>query len=432
MFSDSYLIGTFGAAGAISCLVAFLAVVGLVPLLGVLLLRNEQAFAAQVRNSDAAVEWLRRLSGLVADHVVRRPLLYTCFWIVAVAALAAIYTNLDARYRLADQLPSDKQAVEASQRLDVKLTGANPVHILIELPANAGLYSAETLQTIADVHVVLEQHPEVGNVWSLETLRRWLARAGLTGAATLRQYVRELPEHLTRRFISAREDAVVVTGRLPDLQAGEILPVIRDLEQKLAAVSSRHPGYMISVTGLSAIAARNSAGMIEQLNRGLTVEMIFVAALIGIAFRSVRVMLVSILPGLFPIVISGAVLWWLNEGLQFASVVALTVAFGLGLDATIHYLNRLRLEDNPDEPPEAGVKRATVLVGPALILTSLVLACGLVVTVFSDLPSLRLFGWLSAFTLLAALAGDLLILPATVTLVRRLSLRARGSRSAGA
>jgi predicted RND superfamily exporter protein len=53
-----------------------------------------------------------------------------------------------------------------------------------------------------------------------------------------------------------------------------------------------------------------------------------------------------------------------------------------------------------------------------LILTTLVLACGLGVTIFSDLPSLRLFGWLGAFTLIAALIGDLLILPATVMWLR--------------
>ena len=61
-----------------------------------------------------------------------------------------------------------------------------------------------------------------------------------------------------------------------------------------------------------------------------------------------------------------------------------------------------------------------MLVGPPLILTSVVLACGLVVTVFSDLPSLRLFGWLSAFAMLAALAADLLILRPTVTFLSRL------------
>ena len=166
------------------------------------------------------------------------------------------------------------------------------------------------------------------------------------------------------------------------------------------------------MTGLSAIAARNSASMIGKLNQALTVEIIFVAAFIGLAFRSLVVMLVSILPGIFPIVVSGAVLWAMGEGLQFASVVALTVSFGLGLSATIHFLNRLRLEDKPGEDPAVGVERATVLVGPALILTSVVLACGLAVTVFSDLPSLRLFGWLSAFAMIAALVGDLLILPA--------------------
>jgi predicted RND superfamily exporter protein len=69
-----------------------------------------------------------------------------------------------------------------------------------------------------------------------------------------------------------------------------------------------------------------------------------------------------------------------------------------------------------------------VLVGPPLILTSVVLACGLVVTVFSDLPSLRLFGWLSAFAMLAALAADLLILRPTVTLLSRLARQIGGKR----
>jgi predicted RND superfamily exporter protein len=54
-----------------------------------------------------------------------------------------------------------------------------------------------------------------------------------------------------------------------------------------------------------------------------------------------------------------------------------------------------------------------------LILTSVVLACGLAVTVFSDLPTLQLFGWLSAFAMIAALAADLFILRPTITVLRR-------------
>jgi uncharacterized protein len=83
----------------------------------------------------------------------------------------------------------------------------------------------------------------------------------------------------------------------------------------------------------------------------------------------------------------------------------------------------MRREEAPGEDPAVAVERATVLVGPALILTSLVLACGFSVTMFSDLPFLRLFGWLSAFSMLAALAADLLILRPTITFLQRLSRR---------
>jgi predicted RND superfamily exporter protein len=143
-------------------------------------------------------------------------------------------------------------------------------------------------------------------------------------------------------------------------------------------------------------------------------------------------MFASILPGIFPVVLSGFVLWLMGEGLQFASIVALTVSFGLGLSATIHFLNRLRLESGPGSDPGVAVERATVLVGPALILTTVVLACGLVVTVFSDLPSLRLFGWLSAFSMIAALIADLFILRPTVMWLMAFADKLRARRKAPA
>src|SRR5205823_5843346 len=121
-------------------------------------------------------------------------------------------------------------------------------------------------------------------------LRRWLRKAGMAGVKTLKQYVDMLPNYLTRRFISARGDAIVVQGRIPDKDASQLLPVINDLSKSLDKVRAQHPGYGIYVTGLAAIAARNSANMIEKLNRGLTVEFGLVAAFIGAAFRSLVVM----------------------------------------------------------------------------------------------------------------------------------------------
>jgi uncharacterized protein len=423
-FSESDLIRTFGEAGLVATLLAMFAVLMLVPLLGVLLVRNEEVFPADVKAADSAINVLRRFCAWIAERMVSHPALYALLDVLIVGGLALIYANLEPRYRLADQVPDREQAVTASHRLDAKLNGANPIDVLIEVPKGKSLYDPETLATVATVHAIMEKQPGIANVWSLETLRRWLAeKMGKSDVATLRQYVDLLPQYLTRRFISAEQDAVLVSGRVPDVDASKLLPIIESLDKALDQVRAEHPGYKIAVTGLSAIAARNSALMIGKLNRGLTLEFLFVAVFIGLAFRSWVVMLATIMPGIFPVLLSGMVLWLLGEGLQFASVVALTVSFGLGLSATIHFLNRLRLEERPDADPGKAVERATVLVGPPLILTSVVLACGLIVTVFSDLPSLRLFGWLSAFAMLAALAADLLILRPTVTFLSRLARR---------
>src|SRR6516162_10244439 len=277
-FSDSDLIRKFGEAGLAATIIALLAVLSLVPVFGVLFVRNEKIFAVKFQSADAGVQLLRNFCYWIAVRMVGRPGLFSLIAVLFVGSLGVIYANLEPRYRLADQVPDKRQAVAASSRLDAKLTGANPIDILITFPAGKSLYDPETLKTIAEVHAIIESQAGVGNVWSLETLRRWLAeKAGKSDVATLKEYVDLLPEHLVRRFISAEQDAVVVSGRIPDVDASRLLPVVDALDKSLGRVRAEHPGYRIAVTGLSAIAARNSANMIGRLNRGLTIEIVFVA-----------------------------------------------------------------------------------------------------------------------------------------------------------
>src|SRR5437588_744227 len=230
-FSDSELIRKFGEAGLAATIIALLAVLSLVPAFGVLLVRNEKIFAVKFQGADAGVQMLRNFCYWIAVRMVSRPGPFSLIAVIVVGGLGIIYANLEPRYRLADQVPDKQQAVAASGRLDAKLTGANPIDVLIEFPKGASLYAPETLKTIADVHATIEKQAGVGNVWSLETLRRWLAeKAGSAEVATLKEYVNLIPEHLVRRFISADQDAVVVSGRVPDLDSSEILPVVENLD----------------------------------------------------------------------------------------------------------------------------------------------------------------------------------------------------------
>ena len=68
-----------------------------------------------------------------------------------------------------------------------------------------------------------------------------------------------LPPYLTRRFISAEQDAVIVSGRVPDSDASQLLPIVDRIDQQLGGLRAKYPGYKIGVTGLSVISARNSA-----------------------------------------------------------------------------------------------------------------------------------------------------------------------------
>ncbi len=422
--SSSDLIRGFGQAGFIATAIALVTVLSLVPVFGVLLIGDEARFVANFRTVDPGVTALRRFCAWIARRMVLRPALYSLVAFAVVGALAFDYSGLKPSYRLADQVPDKEQAMQASRRLDAELTGSNPIDVLITLPPGAGLYAPQTLATTADVHKTLETEPKVGNVWSLETLRRWLAeKMGLTSVAALKEYVSFLPRYLVRRFISQDQNAVIVSALVPDKNLPTLVPIVDRLDARLNAVRAAHPGYRIAVTGLSVIAARNSAGMINALNRALTIEFVFIAAFIGLAFRSFAIGAACLLPGVFPVVAAGSLLRLLGHGLQFAGAVALTVSFGLGLSATIHFLNRMVRERKSRDDPAIAVERATVLIGPALILTTFVLACGLEALAFSDLPALRLFGWLSAFAMLAALAGDLLILRPVITVLLRLAER---------
>jgi len=470
-FAESALIRTFGFAALMAVFISYTAVAVVVPTLAALLIRREtrpeteeedakpfdredEEESKPLDQEEGGVGLLQRFTDTVVSFVAARPLIFVALGLAVVLGTGHAFFSLKPMYRLADQVPDKEQALAATGSLDQKLTGANPVHVMIEwngrVPQADGsppikLYDEQTLAVIAEAHQILEKTAGLGNVWSLDSLRRWLAAAGDASIPNIERYVKILPNHLVHRFITSDQTAVLVTARLPDVDASEILPVVEKIDRALDEVRKRHPGYEISVTGLPAIAARNSATLIHELTWGLVGDIFLVFIFLGFALRSLLVGVSSILPSLFPIFATGALLYYTGQGLQFASIVAITVAFSLAIDSTIHFLNRYRLEEQREDevaaefdqdegrynirgleeeaptrdPAREALMRTAHHIGPAVILTTIVLALGLGVTMLSDLPSLRLFGELASICLFASLVGQLVILPASVILYRK-------------
>ena len=190
-----------------------------------------------------------------------------------------------------------------------------------------------------------------------------------------------------------------------DLDSSQILPTVEKLDAAMGAVRSAHPGYNIAVTGLSAIAARNSASMIGKLNHGLTIEFLL-AVFIGLAFRSVVVMTANP-AGHLPVVLSGTVLWLLGRGCNSPAWSRSPYLRSIGIERHHPLPQPAAAGGKPGVDEAQAVERATVLVGPALILTTVSWRAASW-SRCSRTCRRCACSWLSAFSMIAALIADLL------------------------
>jgi predicted RND superfamily exporter protein len=418
--TDSALIKTFAVSAALGTITAFFIVMSVVPSLSYLFIGDEERFRRTDASRLGMMHRMDRVCLWMSQWVEARYVKLTVVAAVLLAAMLAAHLQLEPRYRLSDQIPQDKEAMAGSERLDQKLTGVQPLHIMVRWENGNDLFDQDVLSAIGGAHRVMEEGTAVGNVWSLDTMNRWLVSNDENAKQYLQPYIEMLPEHLTNRFINSENNAALVTGRVVNLDASDTVPIVRQLDADLETLRQAYPQMSFEVTGLPVLAALQSDNMITQLNNGLLIAIALVIIMIGVAFRSMSIAAISIAPNLFPLVATGAVLYAFGGGLEYSSVIAFTVAFGLAVDDTIHFLNRLAVEESRTNSAEKAVRGTLFVVGPVLVLTTIVLVLGLAVTLFSAVPPTQLFGRLAMTMLMAALIADLLFLPAIILTLRKL------------
>jgi predicted RND superfamily exporter protein len=253
--------------------------------------------------------------------------------------------------------------------------------------------------------------PDTARTFSLRNLAEWAGIRDLEDAQeVLAPHLEQLTPVERGRLIADDASAVVLTTYLSYQPSWRLRPLIERIE----AVAQAAAGDSVTVTGVTVVTALETERGIANLMTNLGLAILVTLGLIAFAFRRIDHGLLSLLPNVLPIVATGALLYLTGRGMQYTSVIALTVAFGVAVDDTIHFLNRLRLAASEGRGLADSVTEAGRRVGNVLILTTVVLACGLASTGLSELPTVQLFGMLCIVTLVAALASDLLLLPVLI------------------
>ncbi|RYE54789.1 MAG: hypothetical protein EOP20_11345, partial [Hyphomicrobiales bacterium] len=153
--------------------------------------------------------------------------------------------------------------------------------------------------------------------------------------------------------------------------------------------------------------------IVSGLQLDLSISVIVNIFLIGWAFMSWRVALAAAIPNLFPVLGTEAWLYFSGAGLQLTTVLSLTIAFGIAVDDTTHFLSHYLHSRREEGKGHADAVHHTMQrIGGAIIAATLILCSGTAIVMFSELPQVALFGTLFVSTLGFAVIGDVLILPA--------------------
>jgi uncharacterized protein len=216
---------------------------------------------------------------------------------------------------------------------------------------------------------------------------------------------------LVRTFIDSTKQRARISVNMADVGTIE-LPRLIDTLQREAATIFDTASYKVQFTGGSVTFVEGSRFIIQGLKDSILYAFLLIAVCMLYLFRSLRILLCSLIPNLIPLVVTAGIMGWTGVPLKPSTVLVFSVALGIAIDVTIRFLVNYRQE----LPIHNGDVKETIIstihhTGISIIYTSLVLIAGFIVFCFSSFGGTQALGWLTSFTLLIATFTNLVFLP---------------------
>jgi predicted RND superfamily exporter protein len=214
-----------------------------------------------------------------------------------------------------------------------------------------------------------------------------------------------ISNHLAEKYINNEEDRRIC-----------------DLDQDIFL---NNEYFGITLTGTSIVASEGTKYMVINLFTSLLFAILAISILMSILFRSWKMVLVSLIPNLIPLVFTAGVMGWLGIPLKPSTLLVFSIAFGISVDDTIHYLAKYRQEL---KARNWDLKQCAIMAireaGLGMFYTSIILFCGFIMFAFSQFGGTKALGFLVSLTLLVAMITNLVLLPSLLlSLERRITTK---------
>ncbi|MCB2147812.1 MAG: MMPL family transporter [Deltaproteobacteria bacterium] len=176
------------------------------------------------------------------------------------------------------------------------------------------------------------------------------------------------------------------------------------------------------VTGFGIVISASSHHLVSGQVKSFFLTMAIIFIIMFALFLSSTVGLIAIVPNLFPIVINFGLMGWLGIELSMATSLIASIAIGLAVDDTIHYLVRFNHEFKKDLDDKRALRETISHIGRPIIFTTLTISTGFFILAFSGFKPTAIFGTMMVITMVSALVGDLVLLPILMQRVELVTL----------
>lgn len=353
---------------------------------------------------------LRRI-GPVVDFVLRHDRVIAMIAIVLTIGLSLVALRMQPDEKRFSGLSESGEAARALRHLDQSLGGLEFSSVMLQWGDDTS--EGEVLSVLADVDQVLKREPLLGHPLGLHDLLDALPGDGTPEERmTLLDL---LPAELKRAFYVPEYRTAKVQFRIQDLGIAAYGPTFERVDTSLSELSKRHPKFEIALDGNAVLRWRHIFRIVNDLMTSLGTASVVILVVLAIVYRSVRLGLISVVPNLFPLVATGAMLVMSGQHLEMVTVCVFTICVGIAVDDTIHFLTRYQEEMRIGGEHQDVIRRSFTGVGSALLMTTIVLVAGLGSAIVGDSRDARIFGIMGCLTLTTALLADILLLPALLS-----------------
>ncbi|MDX2249887.1 MAG: MMPL family transporter [Bacteroidia bacterium] len=420
MVSNVPPIRDFGLYASLGVMITWFITIAVMPA-ALLWIRPESLMKAQA--IDNHVLWDRLLQFIYRLISHRQRLIVRLSWVTVLVSLLLIL-RIPMTTFLIEDIGKNDPIRKAMIFFEKELYGLRPFEIGIHAKEGYKITDREILVEMEKIQDFLNQKGYFSPFFSPAT---YVQQANYFYHNNSPRYNRvpdtqqEIDELLTFTFLNGggelfsrvvgRDTTVArISARVPDAGSDVFNKLYAELDS-FVVNHCNHQIFTYRLTGHAYLTEHNLKYLRQSLMGGLGIAFVVIGAIMGLMFRSWKMLIISIVPNVIPLVLTGGVMGLFGIPLTTSTALVFVIAFGIAVDDTIHFLTRYRIEILQGHNVETAIRNTLLGTGKAMILTSAVLLGGFLILLTSNFGGTFNTGLFTGLTILFALIGDIIILP---------------------